>query len=99
MGLDFPSIRWVVHAGQSYSVEDYHQETERLSRDGKIGHVISVTSSDFAQKHLAKCSDPAARDALTAWVFAARNVCRRALLTGHFDHCPMFLLQIREREM
>ena len=47
MGLDYPSVRYVFHAGQSYSMEDYHQETGRLSRDGKKGIAICVTSPDF----------------------------------------------------
>jgi ATP-dependent DNA helicase RecQ len=65
MGLDYPSVCYVFHAGQSYSLEDYHQETGRLSRDGRKGISICVTSADFVRKYMQSCTDLKARQQLT----------------------------------
>jgi len=87
MGLDYPSVRYVFHAGQSYSMEDYHQETGRLSSDGKKGSAIFVTSPDFVDKYMQKCSDVSARQQLTDWIFNSHD-CRRERLTSTFDQRP-----------
>jgi superfamily II DNA helicase RecQ len=62
------SVRYVFHAGQSYSMEDYHQETGRLSRDGRKGIAICVTSPDFVDQHMQNCSDISSRRQLTDWM-------------------------------
>jgi len=87
MGLDYPSVRYVFHAGQSYSMEDYHQETGRLSRDGKKGIAICITSPDFVNRHMQNCSDISSRRQLTDWIFDSRD-CRRERLTKVFDERP-----------
>ena len=43
MGIDIPTVRWVIHFGQSYSLTDLYQESGRLSRDGNKGLFLSIT--------------------------------------------------------
>ena len=49
-GIDYPSVRLVVHSGLSYSMLDFAQETGRAGRDGVVSDCVLVTHKDcFSQ--------------------------------------------------
>lgn len=62
-GLDYPSVRDVVHVDVAYSMLDQHQQESRGGRDGKISRATTYVplgrirplvkdSADFGQKEL-----------------------------------------------
>jgi len=74
-------------------MEDYHQETGRLSRDGKKGIAICVTSPDFVDKYMQRCSDVSARQRLDI-----SQDCRRERLTTTFINGPLLARKLTPRD-
>ena len=50
MGVDIPSIRYIIHVGPPRTVREYFQETGRAGRDGKLSTaVLYYNNSDIAK--------------------------------------------------
>lgn len=52
-GFDYPRVRLVIHRGAFYSLEYFHQQSGRCSRDGEIGHCPLVSNSGYRKEALA----------------------------------------------
>ncbi|XP_015774962.1 PREDICTED: probable Werner syndrome ATP-dependent helicase homolog 1 [Acropora digitifera] len=48
MGVDVPSIRFVIHVGAPRSIREYMQETGRAGRDGKPSVILHFNNKDIA---------------------------------------------------
>ena len=51
-GIDYPSVRLVVHSGLSYSMLDYAQETGRAGRDGNVSDCVLITHKDCTRRYV-----------------------------------------------
>ena len=49
-GYDYPMVRTVIHFGMAYDMLSFHQQSGRLSRDGKKGTSILLTNDDYYRK-------------------------------------------------
>lgn len=49
VGIDYPSVRWVIHAGPAYGLLDYAQQSGRAGRDGRPAKALLLcTQEDIA---------------------------------------------------
>jgi superfamily II DNA helicase RecQ len=80
-GYDFPTIRHVCHFGSFHSMEDYHQQSGRASRDGAIGVCIVFTCRSYLQKlDSMQHGEPTVTNYLMNF-----NACRRDMIHAYVD--------------
>ena len=53
MGVNFPDVRYVIHWGPARNLLDYHQESGRGGRDGKLTHILTI----YHGQQLAFCEE------------------------------------------
>lgn len=86
MGLDYPSVRAVVHFGLSYSLLDFVQASGRAGRDGLPAQSILLTSPDCIkniQKYMATLGSTNAFEEMR--LFLTEENCRQSLLSRLVD--------------
>ena len=81
-GLDYPSVRHVLHFGIAHSMIDQHQQESRAGRDGKSAMAITYVSAN--QRQSSNSSSGYGRQELERW---ARNVhqCLRIIQSQYLD--------------
>ena len=55
MGVNFPDVRYVIHWGPARNLLDYHQESGRGGRDGKLTHILTIYHGQqlaFCEEHV-----------------------------------------------
>lgn len=111
MGMDFPSVRFVVHLDLPSSIEAYYQEVGRAGRDGRPARALLLYGlQDFLQllqfeQDLSGAWSAEAEQRLTElFAFLEARGCRRKALLRHFGetmeecgHCDRCLAHPSEQ--
>ncbi len=97
MGIDRPDVRYVIHADAPTNIENYMQETGRLSRDGKLSHAYLLYSPNDIKTQLwmsqKSISHPDRlklnNNKIKAFKeFCETNSCRRVGMLAFFEQKP-----------
>lgn len=81
MGIDYERVRAVIHFGFSYSTLDFIQASGRVSRDGKGGESILLTSTSFIdniRRYMSSINSQAAFDEFHSFIMEKN--CRQSFL-------------------
>ena len=83
-GYDYPSVRLVVHYGMAYDMLAFHQQSGRLSRDGKKGTSIVLANKQY-YSHVLKTLDKSSslskiKEFNNVYVQNAQTHCYRQLI-------------------
>jgi superfamily II DNA helicase RecQ len=86
-GLDYPSVRDVVHYGVAYSMLDQHQQESRGGRDGNVCR--ATTYAPLGKKFApAKDTEDFGQTELCAWL-EQDSGCLRAIPSKYLDGCSV----------
>lgn len=97
MGIDRPDVRYVIHADAPANIENYMQETGRLSRDGKLSQAYMLYSPSDIKTQLWMATQSIKHpDRLRINLnkiksfknFCESTSCRRVNLLSFFDQSP-----------
>lgn len=96
-GLDYASVRHVIHCGIAYSMIDQHQQESRAGRDGK--RAMAITYARPTIRRTSKAPDDAyGLPELEDWA-ASSNECLRVIPSSYLDGVPVTCLLLPNAEL
>lgn len=85
-GLDYPSVRHVLHWGIAYSMIDQHQQESRAGRDGQRAEAITYVASP--SRRSSHSANSYGLSELQKWSTSG-DMCLRAIPSSYLDGVPI----------
>ncbi|KAH9477263.1 ATP-dependent DNA helicase tlh1 [Psilocybe cubensis] len=85
-GLDYPSVRHVLHWGIAHSMVDQHQQESRAGRDGQRAEAITYVASP--SRRYSKSATAHGLSELEKWS-SSTDMCLRAIPSSYLDGVPI----------